>query len=85
LTTEDDIFITCKSIKIQSKSMKIKSKVTIGEHFEGIQDPRIERTKLHNLMDIITITICAVICGSETWEDIEEYGKCKRKWLTVGA
>ena len=61
--------------------MKLKSRITIGEHFKEIEDPRIDRTKLHNLMDIITIAICAVICGSETWEDIEEYGKCKHKWL----
>ena len=31
--------------------------------------------------DIIFITIAAVICGAETWNDIEDYGKSKKKWL----
>ncbi len=51
--------------------MKLKPKTTISEHFSSIEDPRIERSKLHNLTDIITITICAVICGADTWVGIE--------------
>lgn len=35
----------------------------------------------HKLLDIIGLTICAVICGADTWVDIEEYGKAKEKWL----
>ncbi len=61
--------------------MKLKPKITIADHFDLIEDPRIERTKLHDLNDIITIAICAVVCGSETWVDIQEYGKSKQKWL----
>jgi hypothetical protein len=60
--------------------MKLKPKITIAEHFNDIEDPRIERSKLHKLSDI-TITICAVICGAETWEDIELFGDCKHKFL----
>ena len=81
MTIGHDIFSTNKRIKISGQLIKLKSKITIGENFKEIEDPRINRTKLHNLMDIITIAICAVICGSETWEDIEEHGKCKHKWL----
>lgn len=33
------------------------------EHFSSLTDPRVERTKEHNLEDIIFITIAAVICG----------------------
>jgi predicted transposase YbfD/YdcC len=61
--------------------MKLKPKITIADHFDLIEDPRIERTKLHDLNDIITIAICAVICGADTWTEIEEYGKAKQKWL----
>lgn len=57
--------------------MKIKPKITIAEHFSNIDDPRIERSKLHKLTDIITIAICAVICGADTWEDIEIFGDAK--------
>jgi predicted transposase YbfD/YdcC len=61
--------------------MKLRNKTTIKDHFSVIQDPRIERTKRHLLIDIITITICAVISGAETWNDIELFGKCQYKWF----
>jgi predicted transposase YbfD/YdcC len=50
-------------------------------HFGGLQDPRIERTKRHLLVDIVCLSICAVIAGAEGWEDIEEFGKQKADWL----
>ncbi len=53
----------------------------IMEHFKTLPDPRIERKKLHQLHDIIFITIAAVICGANDWEDIEEYGQLNYEWL----
>lgn len=53
----------------------------IKEHFGKVTDPRIERSKAHKLIDIITIAICAVVCGAEGWTDIELFGKSKRTWL----
>ena len=61
--------------------MKLKPKITIADHFTEIEDPRVERTKQHKLIDIITIAICAVICGAEGWTDIETYGLTKYEWL----
>lgn len=61
--------------------MKLRPKITIADHFNELEDPRIERTKRHKLIDIITISICAVICGAEGWNELELYGKCKYKWL----
>jgi predicted transposase YbfD/YdcC len=49
--------------------------------FESLPDPRVNRTKLHSLKDIIGLTICAVISGCNNWEEIEIYGKCKELWL----
>jgi predicted transposase YbfD/YdcC len=51
------------------------------EHFAGLSDPRMERTKEHSLLDIIAIAICAVICGAEGWTDIEAFGRAKEAWL----
>jgi predicted transposase YbfD/YdcC len=56
---------------------------TIVEYFDVLEDPRIERTKLHLLIDIITITICAVICGADGPVDIEQYGHEKYEWLKM--
>ena len=61
--------------------MKLKPKKTIADYFVDVEDPRIERTKRHQLIDVITIAICAVICGADSWVAIETYGKAKQKWL----
>lgn len=55
---------------------------SLFDHFTEIADPRIERNRKHKLLDIIVLTVCAVISGAETWEDIEDYGRYKEKWLT---
>jgi predicted transposase YbfD/YdcC len=56
---------------------------TIAKHFGKIEDPRIDRTKLHLLSDILTIAICAVICDADGWVDVENYGVSKHAWLTT--
>ena len=38
--------------------------------FAQVEDPRVERTKLHRLRDIIIIAICGVLCGAEGWVEI---------------
>ena len=57
--------------------MKLKPKATIADYFTDIEDPRIERTKRHELIDMITI----VICGADSWVAIETYGQAKQEWL----
>lgn len=49
--------------------------------FSTLDDPRVDRTRRHSLMDIVTIAICAVVCGADSWVDIEQFGKSKREWL----
>ena len=54
----------------------------ITDHFASLTDPRVNRTKAHELTDIITIAICAVICGANDWVAVEEFGKAKREWFS---
>ncbi len=50
-------------------------------HFADLTDPRVDRTKLHQLLDILVIAMCATICGAEGWEDFTEFGKAKQEWF----
>jgi len=49
--------------------------------FGRLDDPRIERKKLHPMPEILLLTLCAVICGAESWDDIEVFGKAKLLFL----
>jgi predicted transposase YbfD/YdcC len=51
------------------------------KYFAELTDPRVERTKEHLLSDILFIAIAAIICGAESWNDIEQYGRSKEPWL----
>lgn len=59
-------------------SRKLGSLLT---HFQVLEDPRLERTRKHNLLDIMALTVCAVICGADSWVDVEKYGIAKHDWL----
>ena len=61
--------------------MEDKVLPTIENHFGDLTDPRIDRTKLHKLIDILVIAICAVIAGADNWEDVEEFGKARIEWF----
>jgi predicted transposase YbfD/YdcC len=50
-------------------------------HFRRIPDPRVRRTRRHALVDILVITLCAVICGADDWVSIAHFGRAKRKWF----
>lgn len=54
---------------------------SLFEHFAELEDPRIERTKLHQLSDILVITVCAVICGADNWVEVEGFGRAREEWL----
>jgi predicted transposase YbfD/YdcC len=54
---------------------------SVMAHFEALDDPRVERTRKHNLLDIIAVALCAVICGADSWVEVEDYGNTKADWL----
>ncbi len=53
---------------------------SIKDFFSDITEPR-NSNKRHKLIDIITIALCAVVCGADTWEDIEEFGNTRKEWF----
>ena len=58
-----------------------KTSLSVVDHFAKLADPRMNRTRRHELFDIIVMTICGVICGCKNWVEIEVYGKKKLDWL----
>ncbi len=58
------------------------SKGNLLSYFSEMKDPRINRTKRHLMDDIIFIAIASVLCGCESWNDMEEYGEIKKEWLS---
>jgi predicted transposase YbfD/YdcC len=56
-------------------------RTSISEHFATLSDPRAEQGKEHLLVDILTITLCAVICGADDWVAVATFGETKASWL----
>src|SRR5262245_7454238 len=61
--------------------MQAKGLESIEAQFGELTDPRVEGRIEHRLIDIIIIAICAVLCGANSWSEIETYGKAKIGWL----
>jgi predicted transposase YbfD/YdcC len=59
-----------------------KSKrASLLEHIAIITDPRLERSRLHSLQDVVVIALCGMICGADDWVSIEQFGKAKESWF----
>jgi predicted transposase YbfD/YdcC len=57
------------------------SRLSLHKHLRRLKDPRLNRRKRHLLGDILTIAVCAVIAGANTWPDIETFGRQRLHWL----
>lgn len=55
----------------------------IVAHFAELEDPRIERTKCHSLESILVMSICAVICGADGWDEIAVFSKLRASWFAT--
>lgn len=57
------------------------AKIGLVECMAAVEDPRVDRTKAHELVDILVLSVLAVLCGADGWEDIELFGKIRLSWL----
>lgn len=57
------------------------ARTSIDVHFGSLTDPRVERTRAHRLSDLITIALCAIVCGANDWVAVETFGHAKAAWL----
>ncbi len=63
--------------------MDTPTRLGIDRYFADLPDPRVERTKRHQLLDIIAISVCAVIAGADSFVDIEQYGHARAEWFAT--
>lgn len=54
---------------------------SILAHFQALDDPRVSPATRHRLLDVVAIAVCAVICGADTWVEVEAFGRAKEAWL----
>jgi len=53
----------------------------LKEHFSSLTDPRQQGKVKHNFLEIIVMTICAVIAGCDVWDDIADFCRAKESWM----
>jgi len=61
--------------------MQTHPKLSLIEHFKDLADPRIDRTKEHDLIDVLIIAVCCLLCAGESFNDMEDFGKAKEEWF----
>lgn len=61
--------------------MKTKSPTSLIRYFSTLPDPRVARTRRHNLHDMLVIGICGMLCGAEDWVSIERFANAKLEWF----
>jgi predicted transposase YbfD/YdcC len=57
------------------------AKKSLVAHFAQMPDPRINRRRDHDLIDILVIAVCTLLCAGETFNDMEDFGKAKHDWF----
>ncbi len=50
-------------------------------HLGQVPDPRLERRRFHALVDVLVVGVCTLLCGGETFNDMEAFGNAKQEWL----
>lgn len=50
-------------------------------HFGEIEDPRVTRTRHHELLHVLAMSLSGVICGADGWEALEEFAESRREWF----
>lgn len=54
---------------------------SILEYFASVTDPRVERSQRHPLASVLVLSLCAVVCGADSFVAIEHFGKARASWL----
>jgi predicted transposase YbfD/YdcC len=61
--------------------MQTHPKLSLIEHFQDLPDPRVVRRCDHDLIDVLVIALCCLLCGGEGFNDMEDFGQAKHDWF----
>lgn len=53
----------------------------LKEHFEKLTDERQAGKIRYNLLEIVIMTVCAVMAGCDVWDDIADFCRVKEEWF----
>jgi predicted transposase YbfD/YdcC len=51
------------------------------QHFQDLQDPRVERTRKHPLINVVFMAVCGILSGANSFAGIHEFGIDRRSWF----
>ena len=55
--------------------------MSLLQHLQSIEDPRVERTRRHELQSILAVALCATIAGADNWVEVAEFGALHEDWF----
>jgi predicted transposase YbfD/YdcC len=78
-----DLLACCSAMSRKTVAEREKDELaaSIVDYFSRIPDPRVERTRRHSLVDILVLSLCAVISGADSFCAIEAFGRARKEWL----
>ena len=77
--------MSCSSARVTKKKPEPvdpdMEPASILAYFSKIADPRVTRARLHPLSSVLVLSLCAVVCGANSFVEIEMFGRIREKWL----
>jgi predicted transposase YbfD/YdcC len=61
--------------------MQTHPKLSLIEHFKAVPDPRVRGRCDHELIDVLVIAVCGLLCGGTGFDDMADFGRAKRDWF----
>ena len=61
--------------------MRTHPRLSLIEHLQQLPDPRVKGRCEHELVDVLVIALCCLMCGGEGFNDMEDFGRAKRRWF----
>ena len=56
-------------------------RLSLLEQLQQLPDPRVQARCAHDLLDVLVIALCCLLCGGEGFNDMEDFGHAKCAWF----